>query len=258
LGQGLRSSIVHTLGVTLAVQVRRYFVDTVAQLNTSLPQSPVRDEYIRQYIRLSTGKGLDLTDISTKPPGWLLTRLITPAGESMQSPARRGTGQVYSSLARTTTIATIDELNVLREAIRSKEIGNDSSSKYLMDRRHGQHRLINDPKPGQPANLLPTFLLRGMVVTNGRTNPILYIRSGCEAKDFVGYIGLRRAHCLKYHTWYHRDLMAAANMVEAGHLQHLSRPLYLLPISEDGKWVHNPWYGPSPTPEVPAGKMIDR
>ncbi|KAG0196363.1 hypothetical protein BGX28_010256 [Mortierella sp. GBA30] len=46
LGQGLRSSIVHTLGVTLAVQVCRYFVDTAAQMNTSLPQSPVGDGFI--------------------------------------------------------------------------------------------------------------------------------------------------------------------------------------------------------------------
>ncbi|KAG0196676.1 hypothetical protein BGX28_009862 [Mortierella sp. GBA30] len=29
-------------------------------------------------------------------------------------------------------------------------------------------------------------------------------------------------------------------------------------MSEIGKWVHNPWYGPSPAPEVPAGQMIHR
>ncbi|KAG0201613.1 hypothetical protein BGX28_005603 [Mortierella sp. GBA30] len=116
-----------------AVQVRRYFVDTAAQLNTIHPSIHPADP--------------DLIDISTQPPGWLLTRLITPVGGSIQSPARRGTGLVYSSFARTTTVATIDELNVLREAIWSKEIGNDSSSQYLMDRRPDQHHLINDPKP---------------------------------------------------------------------------------------------------------------
>ncbi|KAG0196924.1 hypothetical protein BGX28_009543, partial [Mortierella sp. GBA30] len=67
-------------------------------------------------------------------------------------------------------------------AIRSKEIGNDSSSQYLMDPRPDQHRLINDPKPGQPANVLPSFLLRGMVVTIGRSLHLsavgLRLRSG--------------------------------------------------------------------------------
>ncbi|KAF9573848.1 hypothetical protein EC968_007919 [Mortierella alpina] len=87
----------------------------------------------------------------------------------MQSPARRPTGQVYNKFARNTTIATIDELNVLREAIRSQAIANKSSSQYLMDQRYDEQCLIHDPRPGQPRNLLPSYLLRGMIVTDGRS-----------------------------------------------------------------------------------------
>ncbi|KAF9312902.1 hypothetical protein BG003_005821 [Podila horticola] len=84
--------------------------------------------------------------------------------------------------------------------------------------------------------------------------------SGSDAQDFVGYIGFRRTYCPSCHTWFHRDLLAASNMVEAGryYLQHLSRPVHLLPISKEGKWVYNPWYGPVPPPRVPTGQLFDR
>ncbi|KAF9943735.1 hypothetical protein BGZ72_003465 [Mortierella alpina] len=177
LGKSLESSIVATLGVMLAVQIRRYFIDEAAGLNTSLPESPIGDGfvflsetdlwphlfcscYIREYLHHSTGEDPDLIDLREKPPGWLLTRLITPVGDSMQSPARRPTGQVYNKFARNTTIATIDELNVLREAIRTQAIPNKSSSQYLMDQRSDEQCLIHDLRPGQPRNLLPSYLLR--------------------------------------------------------------------------------------------------
>ncbi|KAG0247523.1 hypothetical protein DFQ27_001892, partial [Actinomortierella ambigua] len=67
-------------------------------------------------------------------------------------------------------------------------------------------------------------------------------RTGSGEHDFVGYVGWRAVHCVLCQTWYHRDLLAASNMVEAGryYLQHLSRPEYLLPIAPDGKKVFNP------------------
>ncbi|KAG0030533.1 hypothetical protein BGZ81_002547, partial [Podila clonocystis] len=455
LNHGLESSIVQTIGASLAVQ------------------------NIRHYIGLTTGEDPSFIDISTKPPGWLLTHLITPVGGSLQSPVHNHMGQAHNNFARITTTATVEELNVLREAIRTQAIGNESSSQFLMDRRPNEDHVIINPKPGQPTNLLPSYLLRGMIVTDGRslhlsainlqlrkgkrfmtelttnsndgmvyrhhvlapdphrclpslttaipdqaalsqlfpdvskvdvgaidlgkefmaaftcrrydrpdfvytvhaktkalyqptnkaakelercldnstvthvagnesaisvyqsalpslrsdpkhrvlleqtdeyqqyaafynnhgrqqkrkeqakrarcgefdvlTNHILtamgthrarslgYIVlgideyytsrrcpsckcSGSDAQDFVGYIGLRRTYCSSCRTWFHRDLLAASNMVEAGryYLQHLSRPAHLLPISEDGKWVYNPWYGPVPPPEVPTGQLLDR
>lgn len=186
LSHGLESTIVQTLGVLLAVQVRRYFIDTTAGLSASLPHSPVcdgfiflsetelwphlfRSEHIRRYIRLTTGEDPGFIDISTKPPGWLLTHLITPVGGSMQSPVRCHTGQVYNNFARVTATATVEELNVLREAIPTQAIGDESSSQFLMDRRPNEDCVVINPKPGQPANLLPSYLLRGMIVTNGRS-----------------------------------------------------------------------------------------
>ena len=186
LSHGLESSIVKTLGVSLAVQVRRYFIDIAAGLRASLPHSPVRDgfiflsetdlwphlfrsEHIRHYIRLTIGEDPEFIDISTKSPGWLLTSLITPVGGSMQSPVRSHTGHVYNNFARVTTTATIEELNVLREAIRTQAIGDESSSQFLMDQRPNKDRVVINPKPGQPTNLLPSYLLRGMIVTNGRS-----------------------------------------------------------------------------------------
>ncbi|CAO3563939.1 unnamed protein product [Mortierella alpina] len=186
LGRGLESSIVKTLGVMLAVQIRRYFIDKAAGLTTSLPESPVHEGFmflsetdlwqhlfssrcIREYLHYSTGEDPEMIDLSEKPPGWLLTRLVTPVGDSLQSPARLPTGHVYNNFARTTTIATVDELNDLREAIRSQAFADTSSSQYLMDKRPHEQCIIHDPQPGQPRNVLPSFLLRGMIVTDGRS-----------------------------------------------------------------------------------------
>ncbi|KAG0218849.1 hypothetical protein BGW41_008379, partial [Actinomortierella wolfii] len=49
-------------------------------------------------------------------------------------------------------------------------------------------------------------------------------------------------------------------MVEAGryYLTHLSRPAYLLPITEDGRYVWNPWFGPELPPEVQESQIVDR
>ncbi|CAO3574002.1 unnamed protein product [Mortierella alpina] len=149
LGRGLESSIVQTLGVMLA------------HLFSS--------RCIREYLHYSTGEDPEMIDLSEKPPGWLLTRLAIPVGDSLQSPARLPTGHVYNNFARTTTIATIDELNDLREAIRSQAIADTSSSQYLMDKRPHEQCIIHDPQPGQPRNVLPSYLLRGMTVTDGRS-----------------------------------------------------------------------------------------
>ncbi|KAF9281856.1 hypothetical protein BGZ74_002261 [Mortierella antarctica] len=89
LDHGLESSIMQTLGVSLAVQVRRYFIDNATGLSASLPHSPA--------------------------------------------------------------------------------IGNESSSQFLMDQHPNEDRVVINPKPGQPTNLLPSYLLHGMIVTNGRS-----------------------------------------------------------------------------------------
>ncbi|GJJ77921.1 hypothetical protein EMPS_10280 [Entomortierella parvispora] len=84
--------------------------------------------------------------------------------------------------------------------------------------------------------------------------------SGISEQDFVGYIGIRRAHCVRCGTWFHRDLLAASNMVVATryYLDHLSRPAYLLPITKDEKFVFDQRYGPNLPPGVPANKIIRR
>ncbi|KAG0263341.1 hypothetical protein DFQ27_001800 [Actinomortierella ambigua] len=76
--------------------------------------------------------------------------------------------------------------------------------------------------------------------------------SGSDKKDFVEYIGMRRAHCVRCGTWFHRDLLAASSMVEASHtyVTDLSRPEYLLPIAKHGRFVWNPWFGVELPPKV--------
>ncbi|KAG0239336.1 hypothetical protein BGW41_007821, partial [Actinomortierella wolfii] len=85
-------------------------------------------------------------------------------------------------------------------------------------------------------------------------------RTGSDEKDFVGYVGYRAAHCVWCHTWFHRDLLAASNMIQAGkyYLANMSRPEYLLPIAEDGRKVFNPWYGPSHPLGVPPSRLVPR
>ncbi|KAF9943742.1 hypothetical protein BGZ72_003462, partial [Mortierella alpina] len=117
-----------------------------------------------------------------KAPGWLLTLLITPVGDSMTTPPRRPTGQAYNNFARTTTTATINELNVLREAVRSKTIANESSSEFLMRQRPDEQRLVDNPRPGQPRNLLPSYMLRGTIVTNGRSLQLTAVDLRIRAK----------------------------------------------------------------------------
>ncbi|KAF8924128.1 hypothetical protein BGZ47_004194, partial [Haplosporangium gracile] len=182
LDHGLESTIVQTLAVTLAVQIRRYFIDKTAGLKASLPHSPARHGFIflsehdllphllrsptiYNYINLSTGQNPGLLDLRTKEPGWLLTRLITKIGDSMQDSVRQGSG----GYARTTTIATTIEFNILRDAIKDHQAGAVSSSQILMNLRPAASTQINQPVHNQPVNLLPSFLLRGMIVTNGRS-----------------------------------------------------------------------------------------
>ncbi|KAG0027663.1 hypothetical protein BGZ82_008814, partial [Podila clonocystis] len=91
--------------------------------------------HIRHYIGLTTGEDPSFIDISTKPPSWLLMHLITPVGGSLKSPA----------------------------------ISDESSSQFLMDRCLNEDHVIINPKPGQPANLLPSYLLHSMIVTDGHS-----------------------------------------------------------------------------------------
>ena len=84
-------------------------------------------------------------------------------------------------------------------------------------------------------------------------------RTGKEVSDFVGYVGMRRAHCIRCGTWFHRDLLAASNMAVATkyYLDHLSRPAYLLPIDKDGKFVFLPKYGPNLPRDVPTNMIVN-
>ncbi|KAF9920803.1 hypothetical protein FBU30_009267 [Linnemannia zychae] len=176
LGHGLSSTIITTIGVMMAVQFRRYFVNNAADIPTSLPYSPTRQGFIflsendlwfrlqyppaiHFYLRASTGKDTTMLDIGQEAPGWLLTRLITPIGDSML-----GRSEGYS---RTTTYASTQKLNGLRGAI-IKHQENRSSSVILIRRQNPVDIRIANPAPNQPINVLPSYLLRGMIVTNGR------------------------------------------------------------------------------------------
>ncbi|KAG0313436.1 hypothetical protein BG000_005891, partial [Podila horticola] len=78
-------------------------------------------------------------------------------------------GQVYNNFDHVTATATIEELNVLHKAIQTQAIGDESSSQFLMDWHPNEDCVVINPKPGQPANLLPSYLLHGMIVTNGHS-----------------------------------------------------------------------------------------
>jgi hypothetical protein len=179
---GLGSTITKTLGVTLAAQIRRYFIEKAAGLDSSLPHSPIRHGFIflsendlwphlyrspaiRHFLRASTSEDPEFLDLQAKKPGWLLTRLVTKVGDSMQDPVRQSGG----GYSRTTTIATTIELNTLRNNIKGGQAGAVSSSQILMDFQPAVDTQIQQPAPNQPVNVLPSFLLRGMIVTNGRT-----------------------------------------------------------------------------------------
>ncbi|KAF9967519.1 hypothetical protein BGZ73_000517, partial [Actinomortierella ambigua] len=116
---------------------------------------------IAEYLHRITGNEVDsLTNVS---PGWLLTRLVTPVGQSMHAPASR------HPLSRTTTTATVAEMRALAIAVIGGTPG--SSSEILMNARPLAERVFppnHNLEPGQPHNLLPSFLLRGMIVTDGR------------------------------------------------------------------------------------------
>lgn len=73
----------------------------------------------------------------------------------------------------------------------------------------------------------------------------------------MGYVGMRRAYCSLCGVWFHRDLLAASNMVVATkyYLDHLSRPAYLLPIDKQDKFVFLSKYGPCLPPGVPLYKI---
>ncbi|KAF9112920.1 hypothetical protein BGX27_002585 [Mortierella sp. AM989] len=64
-------------------------------------------------------------------------------------------------------------------------------------------------------------------------------KSGTEPKDFIGSITIRQLYCEVCRTYFHRDEMAASNMVNAicVQLQQNKRPNYLLPINESKKFV---------------------
>ncbi|KAF9162499.1 hypothetical protein BGX20_001699 [Mortierella sp. AD010] len=62
---------------------------------------------------------------------------------------------------------------------------------------------------------------------------------GTHPTDFVGSITIRQLFCEQCKTYFHRDEMAASNMVNAicSQLQNNKRPNYLLPVDESGKFV---------------------
>ena len=59
-------------------------------------------------------------------------------------------------------------------------------------------------------------------------------------QDFVAQVEIRRLYCPKCKSYMHRDIMAGHNICNAvrGHLLEQTRPLYLQPIDQDGKY---PW-----------------
>ncbi|KAK3838058.1 MAG: hypothetical protein J3R72DRAFT_493170 [Linnemannia gamsii] len=87
-----------------------------------------------------------------------------PVGDSIQGPV----GCRVSSYARSTTIATTLELNNLRDIIKDRRAGIQNSSLILMDSQDTSSTCVQKPGPNQPINLLPSFLLRGIIFTNGR------------------------------------------------------------------------------------------
>ncbi|TPX41630.1 hypothetical protein SeMB42_g05496 [Synchytrium endobioticum] len=54
-------------------------------------------------------------------------------------------------------------------------------------------------------------------------------------QEFVEMPAMRRLYCRGCNKWYHRDVMAADNMVNIvrGYLEHDERPAYLKPPSKD-------------------------
>ncbi|KAG0248020.1 hypothetical protein DFQ27_001290, partial [Actinomortierella ambigua] len=170
LGHGLEHTIVATLGIRLAAEFRRYFIDMAAGITTSLSYSPVRQgfmffsendlwshlfrsEAIREYLHHTTGEDPDVLDLTEKPPGWLLSRLVTPVGSSMQKP---GLARSHIGFARNTTTASIQELTSLRDRLASRTAGDTSSSQILMDGRQEAEKTVQGAlKDNQPYNLLP-------------------------------------------------------------------------------------------------------
>ncbi|KAG0247235.1 hypothetical protein DFQ27_002372, partial [Actinomortierella ambigua] len=152
----------------------------MAGLRTRLPQSPIRHGsiYITEaqlFVHLSKSSavagylykitGTNIGTVRDRPPGWLLTMLVTPVGLSMLAPAHP------HPLSRTTTTATVAELRALATNLVGPVLPNASSSEILMNARLPTERMFPAThvlQPGQPRNVLPSFLLRGAIVTDGR------------------------------------------------------------------------------------------
>ncbi|KAF9965015.1 hypothetical protein BGZ73_001634, partial [Actinomortierella ambigua] len=146
-------------------------------------------------------EGEHLPGLKDKSPGWLLTRLITPVGHSMQAPANP------HPLSRTTTTATVTELRALVAAVKNQPAGTQSSSQILMGGRPLVEQVVpnQDLRPGQPYNLLPSFLLRGMIVTDGRTLKLSAIDLRKRAKErFITRVTLNPTDG----RWYRQHVLA--------------------------------------------------
>ncbi|KAG0030762.1 hypothetical protein BGZ83_004679, partial [Gryganskiella cystojenkinii] len=143
----LDNLVVNQLGILLASQLRRYFIDRAAGIATSLPRSPIRNGYIRlsehslwshlmkvghivdyidSILRSEDGSeggpksALVPSELAGMAPGWLLTKLITPLGNGIN-------GNI--------TTATIAEMSDLKERLANDSLGDCSSSDFLMQLR---------------------------------------------------------------------------------------------------------------------------
>ncbi|KAG0220863.1 hypothetical protein BGW42_008611, partial [Actinomortierella wolfii] len=157
---------------------------------------------IQMYLYAITGAHVDT--VSDKDPGWLLTRLVTPIGQSMQAPANP------HPLSRTTTTATLAELRQLVTTLRGRTPRTPSSSQILMNSRPLPERVIPNQnlRPGQPHNLLPSFILRGMIVTDGRTLYLSAIDLRKRAKErFITKVTLNTTDG----RWYRQHVLAPDN-----------------------------------------------
>jgi hypothetical protein len=67
-------------------------------------------------------------------------------------------------------------------------------------------------------------------------------RDGIEKEDFVGRVTTRRLFCDECHNPFHRDILAASNMVVAvrSHLIANRRPPYLRPLDKYGHYLSDP------------------
>ncbi|TPX42742.1 hypothetical protein SeMB42_g05002 [Synchytrium endobioticum] len=77
--------------------------------------------------------------------------------------------------------------------------------------------------------------LRPLGYTIVGVNEYYTSKKGRCCMEFVEMPAMRRSYCRHCNKWYHRDVMAADNMVNIvrGYLEHDERPTYLKPPSKD-------------------------